>query len=105
MRSKHDDNEIEAGLIGLMIVLAGLFALVCLSGCTTANFKHTSADGRTFEGSVTSCLWDRQINGFKFDYEKGVLEVHTFTSSTDKETAGKAIDTAKSALDLARAAL
>jgi len=105
MRSKHDDGEIETGLIGLMIVLLGMAALVFLSGCQTASFKHTAKDGRTFEGSFVSCMWDRQIKGFKFDYEKGVLEVQNFGSSTDKETAGKALDTAKSALDLARSAL
>lgn len=105
MRSKHDEGEIEAGMIGLAIIIAGLFALVVLSGCTTANFKHTSKDGRTFEGSITSWVWDREFKKFRFDYEKGILEVDAFHSSTDKETAGKALDTAKSAIDLARSAL
>jgi len=101
MKRTRDDGECEAGLIGLMIIIAGLFALVCLTGCTTASFKHTALDGRTFEGSITSCVWDRQFKGFKFDYEKGLLEVEAFNSSTDKATAGKALDAATSALNLA----
>jgi len=76
-------------------------ALMIVTGCTTANFKHTSKDGRTFEGSITSCVWDRQFKGLKFNYELGTLEVEAFNSSTDKATAGKALDTATSALQLA----
>jgi len=75
--------------------------LMLATGCTTASVKNTTKDGRVFEASVTSCVWDRQIKGLKFDYERGTLEVQTFNSSTDKETAGKALDAATSALNLA----
>ena len=77
-------------------------ALMLATGCTTASFKHTAKDGRTFEGSITSCVWDRQFKGFKFDYEKGLLEVEAFNSSTDKATAGKALDVAGKAIDFAK---
>lgn len=77
-------------------------AFMLMTGCTTANVKNTTKDGRVFEASVTSCVWDRQIKGLKFDYERGTLDVQTFNSSTDKATAGKALDVAGKAIDFAK---
>ena len=76
-------------------------SMMLMAGCATITVTNTTKDGRIFEARAVSCLWDRQIKGLKFDYEKGTLEVETYNSSTDKETVGKALDTATTALGLA----
>lgn len=63
-----------------------LAALLILAGCTTTGFKTTLPDGRIIEATNTSCMWDRQLKGFKFNYELGILEVESFDTNPDKES-------------------
>lgn len=66
--------------------LITLAAIAMLCGCTTTGFKTTMSDGRVIEAKNTSCLWDRQLKGFKFNYELGILEVESFDTNPDKES-------------------
>lgn len=77
---------------GIFISLLG-FVMILNSGCTTTGFKTTLPDGRVIEAKNTSCLWDRQLKGFKFNYEQGILEVQSFDTNPDKESIAKLCDT------------
>jgi hypothetical protein len=89
------------------IALIGLLALVCLflyTGCSHLHVTNTTHDGRVFEASGWSFLWDRNLEGLQFDYEKGTLDIIDYTSNPDKETIGKAIDVIGTTLELMKAA-
>ena len=73
--------------------LSLLLAVGLLSGCTSVQFKTTSKDGTVIEATADSFLWDRQIKGFKFDYEAGTVELESFSTNPDKESIGKLCDT------------
>jgi hypothetical protein len=89
-----------------MMAVIGLlfFAVVCLSGCSHLQIENTTADGRTFKASGWSFLWDRNLEGLQFDYEKGTLDIINYESTPDKETIAKGLDLIGSAIELMKAA-
>ena len=84
---------IEFVMMSIVLLLVGLFALVSLTGCTSVQFTTTTKEGTVIEATADSFLWDRQIKGFKFDYEKGTVELESFSTNPDKESIGKLCDT------------
>jgi hypothetical protein len=75
--------------------MAYLTIVMMNSGCTTTQFRTTLPDGRIIEATNTSCLWDRQLKGFKFNYEQGILEVESFDTNPDKESIKELCNTIK----------
>lgn len=67
--------------------------LAIISGCTTVRFETVTADGDTITAKASSFLWERQIKGFKFDYEAGTCELETYSSNPDKESIAKLCET------------
>lgn len=90
---KKAEREMEGGLIGLAIVIAGFCALVLLTSCTTVEFKTVTKDGSIIEAKADSFLWDRQIKGFTFDYQTGTVTLESFSTNPDKESISKLCDT------------
>jgi hypothetical protein len=80
-----------------------LFIAMCF-GCSHLQIENTTADGRTFKASGWSFLWDRNLEGLQFDYERGTLEVINYKSNPDKETIAKGLDMIGSAIELMKAA-
>lgn len=89
--------------ISMMIAALVLVGFAC-GGCSHLNIKNTTADGRTFEASGWSFLWDRNLEGLAFDYNKGTLEVINYKSTPDKETIAKGLDLIGSAIELMKSA-
>ena len=97
-------NGIKANAINIMPILILLaFVLVCCS-CSHLQIENTTADGRTFKASGWSFLWDRNLEGLQFDYEKGTLDIINYESTPDKETFAKGLDMIGSAIELMKAA-
>lgn len=96
MSINTNDEQVISIFACLMIALAGL-CIFC--GCTTTGFKTTLPDGRVIEAKNTSCLWDRQLKGFKFNYELGILEVESFDTNPDKESIKELCTTIKSLVE------
>jgi len=79
----------------MLLFVAVLACALLSSSCTTTQFKTTLPDGRIIEAKNTSCLWDRQPKGFKFNYELGILEVESFDTNPDKASIKELCDTIK----------
>jgi len=77
-----------------------LIGLALCAGCSHLHVENQTKDGRVFTACAWSFLYDRNLEGLQFNYEKGTLDVIDYSGKTDKETMGKAIDVAGSALDL-----
>jgi len=75
-----------------MKTLSLVFMLALASGCSTLDVENTTPDGRTFHAHAWSFMWDRNLEGLQFNYEKGTLEVINYKSTPDKETLGKGLD-------------
>ena len=76
------------------ILLAVYFSIAMMtSGCTSIKFETVTKDGNTITAHADSFLWDRQIKGFKFNYEAGTVELESFSTNPDKESIGKLCDT------------
>jgi hypothetical protein len=82
-----------------------LASLAIVSGCSTLEVTNTTPDGREFTARAWSFLWDRNLEGLQFNYEKGTLEVINMRSTPDKETLAKGFDMMKSGLELMKQAL
>ena len=82
-------DSIDVFAVGCAIAIA----LLLLSGCTSIEFETTTKDGNVITAHADSFLWDRQIKGFKFDYEAGTVELESFSTNPDKESIGKLCDT------------
>jgi hypothetical protein len=67
--------------------------MILYTGCTSIKFETVTKDGSTITAHADSFLWDRQIKGFKFDYEAGTVELESFSTNPDKESIGKLCDT------------
>ena len=89
--------------IMIMVAIAVLIAFA-LGGCSHLQIENTTADGRTFKASGWSFLWDRNLEGLQFDYEKGTLDINNYEYTPDKETIAKGLDMIGSAIELMKAA-
>lgn len=87
------EKKIKCIYVELLSVLLVCLALVLLSGCTSVQFTTTTKDGTVIEATADSFLWDRQIKGFAFDYQKGTVTLESFSTNPDKESIGKLCDT------------
>ena len=97
-------KSIKADIVYIIPILALLaFGLMCC-GCSHLQIENTTADGRTFRASGWSFLWDRNLEGLQFDYEKGTLDIINYESTPDKETIAKGLDMIGSAIELMKAA-
>ena len=98
-------NGITVSIRTMLVLMAVAIAVAfACGGCSHLHVTNTTADGRVFEASAWSFLWDRNLSGLQFDYEKGTLDVIDYTSTPDKETIGKAIDVIGTTLELMKAA-
>jgi hypothetical protein len=97
-------NGIKVGMIHVLPILFTLLFIAMCFGCSHLQIENTTADGRTFKASGWSFLWDRNLEGLQFDYEKGTLDVINYKSTPDKETIAKGLDMIGSAIELMKAA-
>jgi len=95
---------IKVSMIQVLPILFILLFIAMCFGCSHLQIENTTADGRTFRASGWSFLWDRNLEGLQFDYEKGTLDVINYKSNPDKETIAKGLDMIGSAIELMKAA-
>ena len=88
-------NEDYSRLPYLTVLLGMAYLTVVMlnSGCTSIKFETVTKDGNAITAHADSFLWDRQIKGFKFDYQTGKVELESFSTNPDKESIGKLCDT------------
>jgi len=87
------EKKIKCVYFTLLSLLLVCLAVVLLSGCTSVQFTTTTKEGTVIEATADSFLWDRQIKGFAFDYQKGTVTLESFSTNPDKESIGKLCDT------------
>lgn len=88
--------------IALMAALIACIAFLT-NGCSHLTVSNQTQDGRIFKASAWSFLWDRNLGGLQFDYEKGTLEVLDLKSTPDKETIAKGVEMIGAALEVMKA--
>lgn len=86
-------DRIEAVLTAFCLACALALLLFLACGCTSIKFETVTKDGSVITAHADSFLWDRQIKGFKFDYQTGTVELESFSTNPDKESIGKLCDT------------
>ena len=94
------DKAIYATCKAVWVLIGALFILAIMAGCSHLHVTNTTKDGRVFEACGWSFLWDRNLEGMQFDYEKGTLDVINYQSTPEKETIGKALEMTTAALEL-----
>ena len=86
----------ETQMKGCKAFLATLIvACTVCTGCSHLYVCNTTKEGRTFEAYAWSFLWDRNLTGMTFDYEKGTLGLAKLNSTPDKETIAKGMELIK----------
>lgn len=93
-------KAIEVTRNALFAMLGAVVILAIMSGCTHLHVTNTTKDGRVFEACGWSFLWDRNLEGLQFNYEKGTLDIINYQSNADKETIGKGIDMITAGIEL-----
>ena len=71
-----------------------------LTGCTSLTVTNKTVDGREFRACATSFLWDRQLEGLQFNYEKGTLDVINYRTATDKEAIARGTEMIQAGTEL-----
>jgi hypothetical protein len=87
-----------------MRIIVTALLIAAFSGCSHLHVTNTAKDGTVFEARGWSFLWDRNLEGMQFDYQKGTLEIINYQSTPDKETIAKGLDMIGSAIELMKAA-
>jgi hypothetical protein len=82
-----------------------LIPLALLSGCSTLSVENITPEGRRFTAHAYSFLWDRNLEGLQFNYERGTLEVINLKSTPDKETIARGFETLKAGFNMLEAGL